>query len=102
VKTKGKPKVARKTTAAHDGTPIEDQLAPFGGPHETIAASIPKKMAKAVREMVGARGFSKFVADALAREVVRRHRNELIAVMEAESGPADPDAVARYRKLLSR
>jgi hypothetical protein len=102
VKTKGNPKVARRPATAQECTPIADTVAPFDGPHETIAASVPKTMAKTVREMVGARGFSKFVTDALAREVARRNREELIAVMEAESGPADPELVVRYRRLLSR
>ena len=113
VKTKTQTKTARKPKGAREVTPLEADLPRiesardgdlllFDGPRETIAASVPKTLAKTVRAMVGVRGFSKVVTEALAREVVRRNREELVALMEAESGRADPEFVARYRRLLSK
>jgi hypothetical protein len=114
VKAQNRPKAGRRTTGAHDGAPVEveekrvefarsgESLTAFDGPRETIAASVPKKLVQAVREMVGARGFSQFVSDALARETIRRKREEFVRTMEAEDGPADPELVGRYRRLFSR
>jgi hypothetical protein len=88
IKTKSEPKTSLETKDAREIGNVDDPFV-FDGPRVTIAATIPKKLEKVVRAMVGSRGFSKVVAEALAREVVRVHRDEFVRTMEAENGPAD-------------
>ncbi len=79
-----------------------DLLSRFGGPAETIAASLPKELADAVRSQVGKRGFSRFVGRALARELVDQNRAAYVGGMESIHGPVDPELVARLEEVLGR
>jgi hypothetical protein len=68
----------------------------LAGPSETIAASIPQSLANAVRAQTGRREFSRFVAQAMHRELVRRNRDRLVNDLIAELGPpssADAQAI---------
>jgi hypothetical protein len=60
------------------------------GATETIAASVPTALAKAVRAQTGKREFSRFVVQALHRELVRRNLDTLVNDLVAEVGPLDP------------
>ncbi|GAC1541093.1 MAG: hypothetical protein NVS2B17_18080 [Candidatus Velthaea sp.] len=79
-----------------------DPLARFGGPAETIAASLPKELAEAIRAQVGKRAFSQFVGQAVARELIDRNRAAYVEGMEALHGPLDPAVVAEYEKIFDR
>jgi hypothetical protein len=57
------------------------------GPTEPIAASIPQSLANAVRAQTGKREFSRFVAQAIHHELVRRNRDKLVNDLIAETGP---------------
>lgn len=81
---------------------MSDPLARFSGPAETIAASLPKELADAIRAQVGKREFSRFVARALARELVDRNRAAYVASFEADQGPLDPELVASFEDVLDR
>jgi hypothetical protein len=81
---------------------MRDPLARFSGPAETIAASLPKELADAIRAQVGKREFSRFVARALARELVDRNRAAYVASFEADHGPLDPGLVASFEDVLDR
>ena len=73
---------------------------PDEGATETIAASVPSALVKEVREHVGKGEFSRFVAQALRRELVRLNRAKFVADFEAEFGALDKKAVDRARRAL--
>jgi len=79
-----------------------DPLSRFPGPADTIAASVPRSLTKAIRAKIGKRGFSRFVGQALARELVDQNRAAYLASFEKEHGPIDPELTARLEALLDR
>jgi hypothetical protein len=79
-----------------------DLLSRFGGPAETIAASLPKELADAIRSQVGKRGFSRFVGRALARELIDQNRAAYVSGMESIHGPVDSELVAQLEEVLGR
>jgi len=62
----------------------------LSGPTETIAATIPRALADAVRAQTGKRGFSRFIAQAMHRELRRCDLETLVNELIAEVGPIDP------------
>jgi len=58
----------------------------MSGPTETIAASIPRALALAVRAQTGKREFSRFVAQAMHRALLRRNLESLVKDLIAEFG----------------
>ena len=62
----------------------------MSGPTETIAASIPRALAVAVRAQTGKREFSRFVAQAMHRALLRRNLESLVKDLIAEFGEPDP------------
>ena len=70
------------------------------GSTETIAASVPSSLVKEVREHVGKGEFSRFVAQALRRELVRLNRAKFVADFESEFGALDKKAVERARRAI--
>ncbi len=97
-------KANRKTTrgARSIQHPGEDPLAQFVGPAQTIAASVPRALNAAIRARIGKRGFSRFVGQALARELVDQNRAAYVASFEMDHGPIDPELTARLEALLNR
>jgi hypothetical protein len=79
-----------------------DPLSRFAGPSKTIAASVPRSLTKAIRAKIGKRGFSRFVGQALARELVDQNRAAYVASFEKDQGPIDPQLIARLETLLDR
>jgi hypothetical protein len=80
----------------------DDPLARFSGPSETVAASVPRALTAAIRAKVGKRQFSRFVARALARELVDQNRAAYVASFEKDHGPVDPQLTARLEALFVR
>ena len=70
------------------------------GPTVTISASIPESLAAEVRDAVGSREFSQFVAQAMRREMLRMNRQRLVDEIEAVSGPVDPAEIERISRLM--
>ncbi len=84
-------------------TPVEDDpLTRFAGPAQTIAASVPRALTAAIRAKIGKREFSRFVGQALARELVDQNRAAYVASFERDHGPVDPKLTARLEALLAR
>lgn len=73
---------------------------PVAGATETIAASVPSALVREVRQHVGKGEFSRFVASALRRELVRLNRARFISDFESEFGPLDKKAVERARRAI--
>jgi hypothetical protein len=80
----------------------DDPLIRFAGPAQTIAASVPRALTVAIRAKIGKRGFSRFVGQALARELVDQNRAAYVASFEKDHGPIDPQLTARLEALLAR
>ena len=79
-----------------------DPLTRFAGPAQTIAASVPRALTAAIRAKIGKREFSRFVGQALARELVDQNRAAYVASFEKDHGPIDPQLTARLEALLAR
>ena len=61
---------------------------------EKHSVSMPAATSESVRARVGVRGFSGYVAAALARQLERDGLDDALARMEAEHGPVDEAEVA--------
>lgn len=92
-RSRKRPPVSR----AHD-----DPLTRYTGPSETVAASVPRALAAAIRAKVGKREFSRFVGRALARELVDQNRAAYVASFEKDHGSVDPQLTARLEALFAR
>lgn len=61
---------------------------------EKHSVSLPAATSESVRSRAGARGFSGYVAAAVARQLERDALDDALARMEAEHGAVDGDEVA--------
>src|SRR5215472_5577889 len=66
---------------------IGEAARPHGGKVRKVSVSMPEELAEAVRSRTGAGGFSRYVTDAVDREIRRDLLHELIEELEAEYGP---------------
>jgi hypothetical protein len=66
---------------------------------EKVSVSLPSDLSAEVRRRVGRRGFSRFVASAVRRQIERDDLDELLAEMEAVNGPVPPELLAEVDKL---
>lgn len=64
-----------------------------------VSLSLDAAALAEARERVGARGLSAYVSAALSRQLQRDRLTALLAEMEAESGPIDPDLLEEARAL---
>jgi hypothetical protein len=60
---------------------------------EKHSVSLPTEASERVRARVGARGFSAYVAQAVARQLERDALDDVLARMDAEHGPVDENEV---------
>lgn len=61
---------------------------------EKHSVTMPSDTSEGVRARVGSRGFSAYVASAVARQLERDALNDILAQMETEHGPVDEAEVA--------
>lgn len=66
---------------------------------EKVSVSLPADLSEEVRRRVGQRGFSRFVAAAVRRQIERDDLDALLAEMEAVNGPVPPALLAEVDKL---
>jgi hypothetical protein len=66
---------------------------------EKVSVSLPSDLSAEVRRRVGQRGFSRFVAAAVRRQIERDDLDALLAEMEAVNGPVPPELLAEVDKL---
>lgn len=69
---------------------------------EKHSISIPSSLSEGVRMRVGARGFSGYVARAVARQLERDALDDVLAEMEAAQGPADEGEVTAILERLAQ
>ncbi|MEU9830521.1 hypothetical protein AB0D67_03170 [Streptosporangium sp. NPDC048047] len=65
----------------------EQRFAPGGGPAAKVSVSLRASNIRAVRERVGARGFSAYVDAAVERQIERDLLEEALRENETASGP---------------
>lgn len=68
---------------------------------EKHSVTMPAETSQQVRSRVGARGFSAYVAGAVARQLERDALDDLLAEMAAEHGPVDETEVAAIMHRLT-
>lgn len=66
---------------------------------EKVSVSLPADLSEEVRRRVGRRGFSRFVAAAVRRQVERDDLDRLLGEMEAVNGPVPPELLAEVDRL---
>ena len=64
-----------------------------------VSVSMPEELAKAVRARAGAGGFSRYVSDAVEREIRHDRLGELLDELEAEYGPVPPEVREQTRRM---
>jgi hypothetical protein len=67
-------------------------------PAAKLSISLPSDLADAVRERVGPRGLSGFIARAIAHELEREQLSEFLEELEEQHGPVSKAAVEQARK----
>ncbi len=67
-----------------------------------LSISLPADLAEAVRRRVGARGLSRFVAQALAHELEHAQLGTFLRELDAEHGPVPEEALEAARRAWPR
>lgn len=82
--------------------PTASNIAAMGrdSAYERHSVTLPRETSQAVRERVGSRGFSAYVAAAVERQLRKDARREMLADMEAKYGPVDEGEVAAIMKRM--
>lgn len=73
----------------------------MGTAAEKHSVTIPADTSEGVRSRVGARGFSAYVAGAVARQLERDALDDVLAQMEVDHGPVDEAEVALIMERLA-
>jgi len=69
-----------------------------GGKVRKVSVSMPEELAEAVRARTGAGGFSRYVSEAVDREIRHDLLGELIDELEAEYGPVPQELLEEARR----
>jgi hypothetical protein len=64
-----------------------------------VSVSMPEELADAVRARTGAGGFSRYVSEAVEREIRHERLGELLDELEAEYGPVPPEIREQTRRM---
>jgi hypothetical protein len=70
---------------------IDESARLHGGRVRKVSVSMPEELAEAVRSRTGAGGFSRYVTDAVDRELRRDLLGDLIEELEAAYGPVSDE-----------
>jgi hypothetical protein len=63
-----------------------------------VSVSMPEELADAVRARTGAGGFSRYVTDAVSREIRHDLLGELLDELDAEYGPVPEELIEQARR----
>ncbi len=77
---------------------IQDSGKLHGGKVRKVSVSMPEELAEAVRTRTGAGGFSRYVSEAVEREIRHDLLGELIEELEAEYGPVPQELLEEARR----
>jgi hypothetical protein len=77
---------------------IQDSGTLHGGKVRKVSVSMPEELAEAVRTRTGAGGFSRYVTEAVKRQIRHDLLGELIEELEAEYGPVPPEVREQTRR----
>jgi hypothetical protein len=77
---------------------IEDSGRLHSGKVRKVSVSMPEELAEAVRTRTGAGGFSRYVTEAVEREIRHDLLGDLIEELEAEYGPVPPEVREQTRR----
>ena len=64
-----------------------------------VSVSMPEELADAVRARTGTGGFSRYVTEAVEREIKHELLGELLDELEAEHGPVPPEIREQTRRM---
>ena len=82
--------------------PVSVFIQDSGGLHSSkvrkVSVSMPAELAEAVRARTGAGGFSRYVSEAVEREIRHDMLGELIDELEADYGPVPPEIREQTRR----
>jgi|SRR5712691_7524807 len=70
---------------------VDESAQLHGGRVRKVSVSMPEQLAEAVRARTGAGGFSRYVTEAVDRELRRDLLGDLIEELEAEFGPVSQE-----------
>jgi hypothetical protein len=71
-----------------------------GAGFEIISVSVPREIVRAIRAEAGKRGFSRFVARAMATELTRHYQAEFVKAAERVHGPLTEAEIREADALL--
>jgi hypothetical protein len=77
---------------------LEESGSLHGGKVRKVSVSMPEELAEAVRARTGAGGFSRYVTEAVDREIKHDLLGELIDELEAEYGPVPQELLDEARR----
>ena len=77
---------------------IEDSGRLHSGKVRKVSVSMPEELTEAVRTRTGAGGFSRYVTEAVEREIRHDLLGDLIEELEAEYGPVPPEVREQTRR----
>lgn len=77
---------------------VDESARRHGGKVKKVSVSMPAELAEAVRARTGAGGFSRYVTEAVDREIRHDLLGELIEELEAEYGPVPPEVREQTRR----
>lgn len=80
---------------------MSDEFQPGAGPASKVSVSLRAGNIRAIRERVGARGFSAYVDAAVERQIERDLLEEALQANEQEAGPT-PEALRNEAQELFR
>lgn len=79
--------VRRRVHAAIPSVPVEIDTSRFHGRVRKVSVSMPEDLTAAVRERVGAGGFSRYVTEATSERLRLEMLGEFLDELDAEYGP---------------
>jgi chloramphenicol 3-O-phosphotransferase len=77
---------------------VEDSVRLHGGKVRKVSVSMPAELIEAVRGRTGAGGFSRYVAEAVDREIQHDLLGDFLDQLDAEHGPLPEDLLEQARR----
>jgi hypothetical protein len=77
---------------------LDENARIHGGKVRKVSVSMPEELAEAVRARTGTGGFSRYVTEAVNREIRHDLLGDLIEELEAEYGPVPPEVREETRR----